>query len=112
MDLLVQRVVDSLLAIPTLVLALALSVTIGGSLLGLATVIAVTLVPLTARIIRSDTLVVRELQYVEAARSMGGSELRLILRHVIPAIIPNAIVLATIDLGAVMIVEASSAGER
>ncbi len=106
-DLVVQRVVDSLLAVPTLVLALALSVTIGGSLLGLALVIAVTLIPLTARIIRSDTLVVRELQYVEAARAMGGSEVRLIVRHVVPAIIPNAIVLATIDLGAVMIIEAS-----
>lgn len=106
-DLLVQRVVDSLLAVPTLVLALALSATIGGSLPALAAVIAVTLVPLTARVIRADTLVVREHQYVEAARAVGGSELRVLLRHVLPQLVPNVIVLATIDLGAVMIVEAS-----
>jgi peptide/nickel transport system permease protein len=107
LDLVVQRVVDSLLAVPTLVLALALSATIGGSLPALAAVIAVTLVPLTARVIRAETLVVREQQYIEAARAVGGSELRVLLHHVLPQLVPHLIVLATIDLGAVMIVEAS-----
>jgi peptide/nickel transport system permease protein len=106
-DLLVQRVVDSLLAIPTLVLALALSATIGGSLTALAVVIAITLVPLTARVIRADTMVVHELQFIDAARSIGCGEVRMLLPHVLPSVLPNMIVLATLDLGVVMIVEAS-----
>jgi peptide/nickel transport system permease protein len=106
-DLLIQRVVDVLLALPTLVLALALSATLGGSVLALTLIVAVTLVPLAARIVRADVLVAQQLQFVDAARSLGASEARVVRRHLLPAVLPSIVVLATIDLGVVMIVEAS-----
>ena len=106
-DLLTQRLVDSLLAIPTLVLALALSATIGGSMIGLAIVVAVTLIPLTARVIRADAWWCASCSMSTRRARSGCSEARVLVDICCPSVLPNVIVLATIDLGVVMILEAS-----
>lgn len=69
--------------------------------------IAVTLMPGPARIIRGQTLAVKESQYVEAARAPGASTPRIIVRHVVPQVIPLYIVVATGALGTAVLLEAS-----
>jgi peptide/nickel transport system permease protein len=58
-------------------------------------------------VIRGEALVIRELQFIDAARVTGASHSRIVFRHVVPSVLPTLIVMATIDLGVVMIVEAS-----
>ncbi|MCX6022060.1 MAG: ABC transporter permease [Chloroflexi bacterium] len=106
-DLIAQRVIDTLQAFPSLVLALALMATLGPSLLNLIIAIVVTLIPLKARIIRGQVLALREQQYVEAARALGAGSARMLWRHILPGVLPTIIVIASIDLGQVIIIEAS-----
>jgi peptide/nickel transport system permease protein len=69
--------------------------------------IAIPLIPYTARVIRSNTLALREQPFVEAARAVGMSELRIAVRHVLPNTVAPLIVIATAQLGAAILTEAS-----
>ena len=102
-DLLTQRVIDIMQALPLLVMAASL----GPSLENTIIAISIPLIPNVARVIRSSTLAIRELPYVEAARAGGMSEVRIALRHVLPNTLAPCIVLATAQLGAAILVEAS-----
>jgi peptide/nickel transport system permease protein len=106
-DLLVQRVVDILQALPLLVLALVMAASLGPSLENTVIAVAVPLIPYVARVIRANTLALRELPFVEAARAIGMSELRIACRHVLPNTLAPLIVLATAQLGAAILTEAS-----
>ncbi|HXE03798.1 MAG TPA: ABC transporter permease, partial [Methyloceanibacter sp.] len=99
-DLAVQRLVDILQGLPLLVLALVMAASLGPSLRNTIIAIAVPLIPYAARVIRANTLALRELPFVEAARATGMSELRIALRHVLPNTLAPLIVLATAQLGA------------
>jgi peptide/nickel transport system permease protein len=106
-DLLAQRLVDILQALPLLVLALVMAAALGPSLENVIIAIAIPLIPYVARVVRSNTLVLRELPFVEAAKAVGMSELRIAIRHVLPNTMAPLIVLATAQLGSAILVEAS-----
>jgi peptide/nickel transport system permease protein len=106
-DLIVQRVVDILQALPLLVLALVMAASLGPSLRNTVIAIAIPLIPYVARVIRANTLALRELPFVEAAKAVGMSELRIAVRHVLPNTLAPLIVLATAQLGSAILTEAS-----
>jgi peptide/nickel transport system permease protein len=106
-DLLVQRLIDILQALPLLVLALVMAAALGPSLRNTIFAIAIPLVPYVARVIRANTLALRELPFVEAARATGMSDFRIALRHVLPNTLAPLIVLATAQLGSAILTEAA-----
>jgi peptide/nickel transport system permease protein len=106
-DLVFQRVTDILQALPLLVLALVMTAALGPSLPNVIIAIAIPLIPIVARVIRANTLALREQPFVEAAKSIGMSEMRIALRHVLPNTLAPLIVLATAQLGSTILTEAS-----
>src|SRR5438309_1984270 len=106
-DLVFQRITDILQALPLLVLALIMTAALGPTLPNVIVAIAIPLVPTVARVVRANTLALRELPFVEAAKSIGMSEMRIALRHVLPNTLAPLIVLATAQLGATILTEAS-----
>jgi peptide/nickel transport system permease protein len=106
-DLAFQRVTDILQALPLLVLALVMTAALGPTLPNVILAIAIPLIPTVARVIRANTLALRELPFIEAAKSIGMSETRIALRHVLPNTLAPLIVLATAQLGSTILTEAS-----
>lgn len=106
-DLLMQRVIDIMQALPLLALALVMAASLGPSLENTIIAISIPLVPNIARVVRSNTLSLREMPFVEAARAAGMSELRIAIRHVLPNTLAPLIVLGTAQLGAAILTEAS-----
>ena len=106
-DLVFQRITDMLQALPLLVLALVMTAALGPSLPNVIIAIAIPLIPTVARVIRANTLALREQPFVEAAKSIGMSEVRIALRHVLPNTLAPLIVLATAQLGSTILTEAS-----
>ena len=106
-DLVFQRVTDILQALPLLVLALVMTAALGPSLPNVILAIAIPLIPTVSRVIRANTLALREQPFVEAAKSIGMSETRIALRHVLPNTLAPLIVLATAQLGSTILTEAS-----
>ncbi len=106
-DLVIQRIVDVLQSVPLLVLALVMAASLGPALDNTIVAIAIPLVPYAARVIRSNTLALREQPFVEAARAVGMSEFRIAVRHVLPNTLAPLIVIATAQLGAAILTEAS-----
>ncbi len=106
-DLVVQRLSDMLQALPLLVLALVMAASLGPSLPNTIIAIAIPLIPYVARVVRANTLSLREMPFVEAAKAVGMSEFRIAVRHVLPNTLAPLIVLATAQLGSAILVEAS-----
>ena len=107
LDLVVQRFMDMLQALPLLVMALVMAAALGPSIENTMIAIAVPLIPSVARVIRSNTLMLREMPFVEAARAVGMNEVSIALRHVLPNTLAPLIVLATAQLGSAILVEAA-----
>ena len=106
-DLAAQRVIDMLQALPLLVLALVMAASLGPSLHNTIIAISIPLIPYVARVVRANTLALREMPFVEAAKAVGMSERRIAVRHVLPNTLAPLIVLATAQLGSAILVEAS-----
>ena len=106
-DLVSQRFLDILLSFPGLILALALSMALGAGLWTVIVAIAVTRVPIAGRVVRSVALSTKGLEYVEAARAIGASELRIMAFHVGPQCIAPFLVLISIHLGVAILTEAA-----
>lgn len=106
-DLLTQRIIDIMQALPLLVMALVMAASLGPSLENTIIAISIPLVPQVARVIRSNTLSLREMPFVEAARAGGMSEWRVAVRHVLPNTVAPLIVLGTAQLGSAILTEAS-----
>jgi peptide/nickel transport system permease protein len=106
-DLITQRFLDILQGLPLLVLALVMSAALGPALQNVIIAISIPIIPRAARVIRASVLSIREMQYVEAARALGISHLRIAFRHVWPNTIGPFIVLATAQLGSAILVEAT-----
>ena len=106
-DLIAQRVLDILQGLPLLVLALVMSASLGPSVQNVVIAISIPIIPRAARVIRSSVLSIREMQYVEAARSVGVNHLRIAFRHILPNTIGPFIVLCTAQLGSAILVEAT-----
>jgi peptide/nickel transport system permease protein len=105
-DLVIQRIVDVLQAVPLLVLALVMAAALGPALDNTIVAIAIPLVPYTARIIRSNTLTLREQPFVEAARAAGTGFFRTLWRHILPNTAAPVLVQATYICASAMITEA------
>lgn len=108
-DLIAQRFIDILQSLPLLVMALVMAAALGPSLHNTIIAISIALVPNIARVIRSNTLSLRELPFVEAARAVGMSEIRIAVTQVLPNTLAPLIVLATAQLGSAILVESSLA---
>ncbi len=106
-DLVVQRVMDILQGLPLLVLALVMAAALGPSIPNVILAISIPIMPRAARVIRSSVLSIREFQYVEAARSLGLTHLRIAFRHILPNTIGPFIVLGTAQLGSAILTEAA-----
>ena len=106
-DLLVQRVTEVFQALPLLVMALVITASLGPSLRNTIIAIAIPLIPIVSRVIRSNVLSLREMPYVEAAKATGMSEWRVAIIHVLPNTLAPLIVLATAQLGSTILTEAS-----
>jgi len=106
-DLVVQRVLDALMAFPTLVLALAVVAALGASLPNVILAVALTLIPAANRVVRSVALSVRETGYVLAARALGGSQWRVIFVHVLPNCFAPYVIIATANLATAILAEAA-----
>lgn len=107
LDALIMRIIDIMLAFPTVLLALFIAGALGASLTNMMIAIGITTVPHFTRIVRAETLVVRELEYVTASRAAGAAPLRVIFRHVLPAVVSPIIVYASLQTANAIIVEAS-----
>ena len=106
-DLIAQRVLDILQGLPLLVLALVMSAALGPAIHNVVIAISIPIIPRAARVIRSSVLSIREMQYVEAARSLGVRHLRIAFRHILPNTVGPFIVLCTAQLGSAILVEAT-----
>ncbi|PYN96554.1 MAG: ABC transporter permease [Candidatus Rokuibacteriota bacterium] len=106
-DLCVQRVVDAWMSFPYLVIILSVMAVLGPGLLNVVLSLALIIAASSSRVIRGATLSVAEQTYVEAARAAGCRHSRVIVRHILPNVMPTIIVLATISLGGVILAESA-----
>jgi len=84
LDNFLMRVMDALMAFPTIILALALAAALGPSTINIVVALSTVYTPRVARVVRASVLVVREADYVQAARAVGASNLRIMLEHILP----------------------------
>jgi peptide/nickel transport system permease protein len=106
-DRIIGRVVDAMLAIPFLILAIAMAAFLGPSLTNAMIAIGVTAAPIFVRLTRGQVLSVKAEDYVEAARTIGNPHRRVAFRHILPNILPALIVQATLTLASAITSEAS-----
>ncbi len=106
-DSVLSRLIDTIMAFPTLALLIALVAVVGPSLRTTIIVIGATVWAAYARVARADVLSVRERDYVLAARAAGATDRRIIARHVVPNILGPIIVLSTLAVGSIIILEAA-----
>ena len=106
-DLLVQRLIDAKIAIPRIILAMTLMAILGASATNVVIAIAIGYIAQATRITRSVVLREKEKVYTEAARAIGASSTRIMLRHILPNSISPYLVLVSVDIGSAIIAEAS-----
>ncbi len=106
-DALIMRLVDSTLAVPSILLALVLAITMGPSFWIVVVVIAFTVWARYARLVRGEALSLKERDFVALARVSGASSLNIMLRHIMPNLMSSVIVLSTLQVGWAILVEAS-----
>ncbi|MCY7318558.1 MAG: ABC transporter permease [Ramlibacter sp.] len=106
-DAIISRITDAFLACPFLILAIALAAFLGPSLTNAMIAIGISAAPIFVRLARGQVLSVKVEDYVEAARAVGNSPLRIALRHILPNITAPLIVQATLAIAAAVIAEAS-----
>jgi peptide/nickel transport system permease protein len=106
-DQVIMRITDVFLSFPALLLALAIAAALGPSFINSMIAITVVWWPWYTRIVRAQTLTVKERAYIEAARGIGVSNLKIIMKHVLPNVTTPILVAATIDIGAVILTAAT-----
>ena len=106
-DGLVMRMVDAMLAIPFLILAIALAAFLGPNLTNAMIAIGVAQTPIFTRLTRGQVLAVRHEDYIEAARAVGNPHRRILLRHILPNVLAPIIVQATLAIAGAIIAEAA-----
>lgn len=106
-DLVVQRIMDSIMAIPFLILVLVVVAVLGPSIVNVILALAFAQTPRSNRIVRGTVLSVKQNQYIEAARAIGVPGWRIVALHVLPNVLAPIIVIATVSLGSAIIAEAS-----
>jgi peptide/nickel transport system permease protein len=105
-DNVLMRFADALMAFPAVLLAIAIAAALGPSSMTAAIALSVVYIPRTARIVRASVLVVREMEFVQAARAMGASHIRIIFKHVLPNCLAPLIVQLTFIFAYAVLTEA------
>jgi peptide/nickel transport system permease protein len=105
-DAVVQRLMDAVLALPALVLALAIVSVLGPGLNNALIAVAIVLIPSTSRVVRSVVLAMKESLYLDAARVVGATDTRILLTHVFPNVVPFLLVLMSLSFGDAILAEA------
>ena len=103
----ILRAADIVMSFPSLLLALIVLYVLGTSVINVVLVLALTRVPFYLRTCRAEVLEIRERMFVTAARALGASHWRLVVRHIAPMVLPTMLTLATVDLATVMLSESS-----
>lgn len=106
-DAVISRLTDAMLACPFLILAIALAAFLGPSLTNAMIAIGVTATPIFVRLTRGQVLATKAEDYVEAARAVGNPHWRIAARHILPNVLPQLLVQATLTIAAAIIAEAS-----
>jgi ABC-type dipeptide/oligopeptide/nickel transport system permease subunit len=106
-DIISQRVIEFLQSFPDLILAMAIAMALGAGMGTVIVAIAITRISFGGRVIRAVVLSLKEMSYVEAARGLGASHLRIMAQHILPQCIAPYLILATAHLGVAIIIEAS-----
>lgn len=105
-ELLIMRIVDALMAMPALILILAMTAAVGPNIINTMLIIGIVWSSGYARLTRGVVLSVKQEPYVDAARSMGAGPGRIILRHLLPNVVAPLVVLASLSAAAIILVEA------
>jgi peptide/nickel transport system permease protein len=106
-DLIVQRIVDTIMAFPPLILAIAIMAALGASLNNVVIALSIAYIPNAARVLRSQALAIKEMDFVLAARAIGASHGRIIFCYMIPNCLALYIVLVSVFLGTAIVAEAT-----
>jgi peptide/nickel transport system permease protein len=106
-DLLLERLMDMLLAFPQLILALAIASILGPAVQNVVIAISIPIIPRAARVVRSTALSVKENVYVEAVNALGAARSRIVLRHIVPNVVAPYIIILTAQLGSAILAEAA-----
>lgn len=106
-DNFIMRLVDIQLGFPLVLLALTIVAILGASLFNLVLAMAITAWMLYARVVRASVQTLKELEFVEAARASGASDLRIIARHILPNVLSTVLVLITLDIARLALMEAA-----
>jgi peptide/nickel transport system permease protein len=106
-DMVVMRVLDVLLAFPSILLALSVVSILGPSLVNAMVAVSISVIPIYVRLVRASALQTRDLLFVEAARVMGVGNVPIMVRHILPNVLAPLVVLATLGVATAIIVGAS-----
>ena len=106
-DLIFQRVMDVFMAFPLIILALAVVSILGPGIQNVIIAITIPFIPNCARVVRSSALAIREIPYIDAARALGFSHARIILRHMVPNVMAPYLIMITAFVGQAILLEAS-----
>lgn len=107
LDTVAMRLMDVLFAFPLILLAIGIIAVLGPGAVGTAIAIGVVYTPIFARVLRAPSLLLKEADYIAAARSIGGSDWRILARHLLPNLAPVILVQASLSLSTAILVEAS-----
>ncbi len=107
LDLILQRVLDVVMAFPLIIMALAVIAIFGGGVFNVIVAITIPLIPRCARVVRSSALAIREMPYIDAARACGFGHARIILRHMVPNVVAPFLIMLTAFVGQAILAEAS-----
>ena len=107
LDLVLQRVMDVVMAFPLIIMALAVIAIFGGGVYNVIVAITIPLIPRCARVVRSSALAIRETPYIDAARACGFGHTRIILRHMVPNVLAPFLIMLTAFVGQAILAEAS-----
>jgi peptide/nickel transport system permease protein len=107
LDLVLQRVMDVVMAFPLIITALAVIAVFGSGVYNVIVAITIPLIPRCARVVRSSALAIREVPYIDAARACGFGHTRIILRHMVPNVLAPFLIMLTAFVGQAILAEAS-----
>lgn len=103
LDIYIMQFIDILMVFPSLLMAIAIVAVLGVSLVNAMIAVAISAVPSFVRVVRGAVLSIREMEYVEAARALGISNVKVIFKHILPNVLSPIIVLATLEFGSAIL---------
>jgi peptide/nickel transport system permease protein len=106
-DMILQRIFDIMMAFPLIIMALAVVSIFGTGVQNVIIAITIPLIPRCARVVRASALTIREVPYIDAARTAGYSHARIILRHMVPNVVAPFLIMITAFVGQAILAEAS-----